>query len=151
MDQLQEPAALGSGVDLIDFPGLGGCGPTMNREASPLMKRENPTPGSHFSGPSTHETRMTHPVVCASLVDWNSLDFRDLGSRFIAGLALHQWTFSRSMSGRTLGPDGAVSQSSGPWFYGPRRGRSTNEPRSRSTIELRKSDAWIAFFGRVHP
>jgi hypothetical protein len=33
----------------------------MNREASPQMKRENPTPGLDFSGLSTHETRMTFP------------------------------------------------------------------------------------------
>jgi len=39
----------------------GGASPTMNREAGPPMKRENPTPGSHFSGLSTHETRMTFP------------------------------------------------------------------------------------------
>ncbi len=31
----------------------------MNREAGLLMNCENPTPGSHFSGESTHETRMT--------------------------------------------------------------------------------------------
>ena len=40
--------------------------PRMNREAGPLMNRENPTPGSHFSGESTHETRTTLAVVCAS-------------------------------------------------------------------------------------
>jgi len=33
----------------------------MNREAGLLMNCENPTPGSHFSGESTHETRMTFP------------------------------------------------------------------------------------------
>jgi len=86
--------------------------PRQPDKAGPPMKRENPTPEFNFSGPSSHETRMTGPVVRASLVDWNSLDFRDLGSRFIAGLALHQWTFSRCMSGPTLGPDGAVSRRS---------------------------------------
>ena len=120
-------------------------------DLSGTLTADGPGKIRRLGRPSIDRTRNFSFVVCASLVDWNSLDFRDLGSRFIAGLALHQWTFSRSMSGRTLGPDGAVSQSSGPWFYGPRRGRSTNEPRSRSTIELRKSDAWIAFFGRVHP
>ncbi len=39
----------------------------MNREAGLLMNCENPTPGSHFSGESTHETRMTRPAL---------LDFR---------------------------------------------------------------------------
>jgi hypothetical protein len=33
----------------------------MAREAGPPMKRENPTPGSHFGGLSTHETRATFP------------------------------------------------------------------------------------------
>jgi hypothetical protein len=77
-----------------------------------MMKRENPTPGKAFGVLSGDQTREISRVVCASLVDWNSLDFRDLGSRFIAGLALHQWTFSRSMSGPTLRPDGAVSRRS---------------------------------------
>jgi hypothetical protein len=41
----------------------------MNREASPLMKRENPTPGLDYSGLSTHETRMTGPVVYSRSLD----------------------------------------------------------------------------------
>jgi hypothetical protein len=41
--------------------GPGDRDPPMNREASPLMKRENPTPGSRFRGLSTHEARMTFP------------------------------------------------------------------------------------------
>jgi hypothetical protein len=53
------PAALRPGTRLVDFPGFGGCSPPMNREASPQMKRENPTPVSHFSGLSTDEARMT--------------------------------------------------------------------------------------------
>jgi len=35
----------------------------MNREAGPLMKRENPTPEFDFSRLSSHETRMTSPVL----------------------------------------------------------------------------------------
>jgi len=50
VDQLLSPAALGLGVDLLDFPALGGRSPPMNREAGPLMNRENPTPGSDFPG-----------------------------------------------------------------------------------------------------
>ena len=33
----------------------------MNREAGLLLNCENPTPGSHFSGESTHEQQMTFP------------------------------------------------------------------------------------------
>jgi hypothetical protein len=33
----------------------------MTREASPMTKRENPTPGLDFSGLSGHETQMTFP------------------------------------------------------------------------------------------
>jgi hypothetical protein len=61
VDQLLSPAALGLGVDLLDFPALGDCGPPMKREAGLLMKRENPTPEFDFLGLSTHETRMTIP------------------------------------------------------------------------------------------
>ena len=46
----------------------------MNREAGPPMKRENPTPGSYFSGESTHETRMSCLVVCAYSVDGYPFD-----------------------------------------------------------------------------
>jgi len=34
----------------------------MNREAGLLLNCENPTPGSHFSGESTHEQQMTGPA-----------------------------------------------------------------------------------------
>jgi hypothetical protein len=59
VDQLQTLNALSPGVQLVDFMGLGDCGPSMSREASPPMKRENPTPGLDFSGLSTHEAQMT--------------------------------------------------------------------------------------------
>jgi hypothetical protein len=39
----------------------------MNCEAGLLLNCENPTPGSHFSGESTHEQQMTRPAL---------LDFR---------------------------------------------------------------------------
>jgi hypothetical protein len=35
----------------------------MKREASPLMKRENPTPGLRFCGLSTHEPQTTRPAL----------------------------------------------------------------------------------------
>jgi hypothetical protein len=37
----------------------------MNREAGPVMNSENPTPGSHFCGLSTHEAQMTFPYFGA--------------------------------------------------------------------------------------
>ena len=38
----------------------------MNREAGLLLNCENPTPGSHFCGESTHEQQMTFPNFRAS-------------------------------------------------------------------------------------
>ncbi len=46
----------------------------MNCEAGLLLNCENPTPGSHFSGESTHEQQMTLPVVCAYSVDGYPFD-----------------------------------------------------------------------------
>jgi hypothetical protein len=97
------------------------------------------------------ELPLNAAVARASLLDWNPLIFHESGSRFIVGLAPNQWTFSRSMSGPTSYPDGAVSRCSARWFYGLRRLLSANELRSRSTHEMRKTDAWIAFLRAVHP
>jgi hypothetical protein len=80
----------------------------MKREASPAMKRENPTPGKAFGVLSSDETRMTIPVARASLLDWNPLIFLEPSSRFIVGLAPNRWTFSRSMGGPTSGPGRGV-------------------------------------------
>ena len=96
-------------------------------------------------------TPMTSPLVRASLLGSNPLIFLESASRFILGFAPNQWTFSRSMGGPTSYPDGTVSRSSAPWFYGPWRLRSTHEPQSRSTDEVRKTDAWIAFSRAVPP
>jgi hypothetical protein len=86
----------------------------MKSEAGPPMKREKTTPGLDFRGLSSHQAQMTFPVARASLLDWNPLIFHESGSRFIVRLAPNQWTFSRSISGPTLGPDGAFSRSSAP-------------------------------------
>lgn len=61
VDELQGPAAGLSRVRLADFPGFVGFSPLMNREASPPMSRENPTPQFDFRGLS---------LSVAPLIDW---------------------------------------------------------------------------------
>lgn len=105
------------------------------------MKHKNPTPGSHFCGPSTHESQMTRRVGHPYPFDFPR-NVIALDERIFGRLA----DFSRQLSGRISGTAVCASVRADRCFLGFRQVQSVHQARTQSGEQTQMTfPAWLGF------